>query len=367
MSALERLISILEARKIHAFELPWTNRKAVCFTECPWGSLLRHAQAYSPYGIGFTKKLVYSRKGNPVIYANPDMFQSEKWDKNVYPFVTPFLPTYAPDSIKNRHPFNGKAVDYTHEREWRVAKDFPFQYSYSTYDQVYDYALDLRNFQKESHNKLLVPIMVSTKAPRYQNVLNLRDRIVEPVRCNAQNLGISIEHIAEQYQEPAFDYVTWENSEYLPTPTIVEAAQALYRGHNVHDITRSDAGAENLTVTTDEINRIIEHSKANGRKSICFVTGVPGAGKTLVGLNIAIQRSDAQKGEAHDYAFQYFGGRTQMIAYDQDRVFVVDENFGNIVLVPKFEEYVRKMGLAYTSAGPMIRSLKEKLKPLCGT
>ena len=71
----------------------------------------------------------------------------------------------------------------------------------------------------------------------------------------------------------------------------------MYRGHNVHDITRSDAGAENLTVTTYEINRIIEHSKANGRKSICFVTGVPGAGKTLVGLNIAIQRSDAQQGE----------------------------------------------------------------------
>ena len=157
--------------------------------------------------------------------------------------------------------------------------------------------MDLRNFQKESHDKLLVPIMVSTKALRYQNVLNVRDRIVEPIRCNAQNLGISIEHIAKQYQEPAFDYVAWENSEYLPTPTIVEVAQALYRGHNVHDITRSDAGAENLTVTTEEINRIIEHSKLNGRKSICFVTGVPGAGKTLVGLNIAIQRSDAQQGE----------------------------------------------------------------------
>ena len=94
-----------------------------------------------------------------------------------------------------------------------------------------------------------------------------------------------------------FDYVEWENSEYLPTPAIVEAAQALYRGHNVHDITRSDAGAENLTVTTDEINRIIDYSKANYRKSICFVTGVPGAGKTLVGLNLAIQRSDAAAGE----------------------------------------------------------------------
>lgn len=171
------------------------------------------------------------------------------------------------------------------------------EYRSSTYDQVYDYALDLRNFQKESHDKLLVPVMISTKAAAYKNVLSEKDRIVEPIRCNANNIGTAVRYIADRYNEPAFDYVEWENSEYLPTPTIVEAAQALYRGHNVHDITRSDAGAENLTVTTDEINKIIEYSKENHRKSICFVTGVPGAGKTLVGLNIAIERSDAAKGE----------------------------------------------------------------------
>lgn len=171
------------------------------------------------------------------------------------------------------------------------------EYRESTYDQAYDYALDLRNFQKESHDKLLVPIMISTKAPQYQNKLKIKDRIVEPLRCNADNIGAAIQYIGSRFEEPAFDYVQWENSEYLPTPTIVEAAQALYRGHNVHDITRSDAGAENLTVTTDEINRIIDYSKANHRKSICFVTGVPGAGKTLVGLNLAIQRSDAAAGE----------------------------------------------------------------------
>ena len=91
MSAFERLISILKCKKIQAHKLPWTNRSAVCFTECPWGSLLRHAKSYSPYGIGFTKKLVYSRNGNPVIYANPRMFQSEKWDESVFPFVTPFV------------------------------------------------------------------------------------------------------------------------------------------------------------------------------------------------------------------------------------------------------------------------------------
>ena len=171
------------------------------------------------------------------------------------------------------------------------------EYRASTYDQVYDYALDLRNFQKESHNKLLVPIMISTRAEAAPIVVKEVNRIIEPIKCNVDNIRTAIAMVTSRYIEPAFDYVAWENSECLPTPTIVEAAQALYRGHNVHDITRSDAGAENLTVTTDEINKIIEYSKTNNRKSICFVTGVPGAGKTLVGLNIAIERSDAHAGE----------------------------------------------------------------------
>lgn len=171
------------------------------------------------------------------------------------------------------------------------------EYRHDAYDQVYDYALDLRNFQKQSHNKLLVPIIIATEAIPYHNAVEDKEHIIKPIRCNKNNIGSMIKKIAMLYHEDSFDYLEWENSEYLPTPTIIEAAQALYRGHNVHEITRNDAGAENLTVTTDEINSIIEFSKNNNRKSICFITGVPGAGKTLVGLNIAIERSNAQKGE----------------------------------------------------------------------
>ena len=98
------------------------------------------------------------------------------------------------------------------------------EYRASTYDQVYDYALDLRNFQKESHDKLLVPIMVSTRAPEVENVIFARDRIIEPLSCNAGNIARVIKTVCAQYTEPAFDYIAWENSEYLPTPTIVEAA-----------------------------------------------------------------------------------------------------------------------------------------------
>lgn len=171
------------------------------------------------------------------------------------------------------------------------------EYTSSAYNQVYDYALDIRNFQKESHDKLLVPIVISTKAEPVDNVIMINDRIIEPLKCNEGNIIDVINMVANEFNEPPFDYDRWENSEYLPTPTIVEAAQALYSGHNVHEITRSDSGAENLTVTTSEINRIIDYSKANHKKSICFITGVPGAGKTLVGLNVAIDHANAQKGE----------------------------------------------------------------------
>ncbi|MCQ4813219.1 DUF2075 domain-containing protein [Cloacibacillus evryensis] len=171
-------------------------------------------------------------------------------------------------------------------------------YRQSTSDQVCDYALDLRNFHKESLDKLLVPIMIPTEASAMPCVICEHERILEPICCNASNIANAIHAVTSHYNdEPDFDYNKWETSAYYPTPTIVEAAQALYQGHNVHDITRSDAGAENLTVTTDEINKIIDYSKKEKRKSICFVTGVPGAGKTLVGLNIAIERSNAETGE----------------------------------------------------------------------
>ncbi|WP_417029116.1 DUF2075 domain-containing protein [Cloacibacillus evryensis] len=171
-------------------------------------------------------------------------------------------------------------------------------YRQSTSDQVCDYALDLRNFHKESLDKLLVPIMIPTEASAMPCVICEHERILEPICCNASNIANAIHAVTSHYNdEPDFDYNKWETSAYYPTPTIVEAAQALYQGHNVHDITRSDAGAENLTVTTDVIKKIIDYSNKEKRKSICFVTGVPGAGKTLVGLNIAIERSNAETGE----------------------------------------------------------------------
>ena len=158
-------------------------------------------------------------------------------------------------------------------------------------EQVTDYALDLNSFHKESHNKLLVPILVSTEATEEsQEIKEIRKNILETYCCNELNIHNYIQEIIKKYNENEFNPIQWVDSIYMPTPTIIEAAQVLYNGHNVKDISRNDASAINLNKTTEEINKIIDSSKANNRKSICFITGVPGAGKTLAGLNIAIER-----------------------------------------------------------------------------
>lgn len=171
------------------------------------------------------------------------------------------------------------------------------KYNSSDYDQVYDYALDLKNFHKESFDKLIVPILIATDAPAKDNKSIIKENVMEPLECNSCGIRKLISSVSNEYNMPEFSYDNWINSEYLPTPTIVEAARALYTGNKVEDITRSDAGARNISKTTDSINKIIEYSKTHNKKSICFVTGVPGAGKTLVGLNLGIQKADAEKGE----------------------------------------------------------------------
>ncbi len=165
-------------------------------------------------------------------------------------------------------------------------------------DQVTDYALDLKNFHKASHDALLIPILLATNAPA-QALRNqmMKPGILEVNKCNHQTLNHVISVISQSYQAQTLDALTWINSPYAPTPTIIEAAQALYGGHGVKDISRNDASAVNLNQTTSAINQIIDKSKLEKRKSICFITGVPGAGKTLAGLNIANERHQFEQEE----------------------------------------------------------------------
>jgi hypothetical protein len=165
-------------------------------------------------------------------------------------------------------------------------------------EQVLDYALDLKYFHKESQTRKIVPILVCTHAGDYTNHLTMdTDGVSLPVQTNATSLKSILQWLAAQISDKPLDFITWLESKYMPTPTIIEAAQALYRGHSVEEISRSDSEAYNLSLTSASINEIIDYSKSKGRKAICFVTGVPGAGKTLAGLNIANTRQNFAEDE----------------------------------------------------------------------
>ena len=154
--------------------------------------------------------------------------------------------------------------------------------------QVTDYALDLKNFHEQSHKRNIIPILICTKAADQTPLLEFySDGIAKTLLTNGQSLANIIS--LAQSQSAGCEIISndWLCSIYKPTPTIIEAAQALYRGHNVEEISRSDSGAINLSKTAKAISEVINNSKRNGIKSICFLTGVPGAGKTLAGLNLA--------------------------------------------------------------------------------
>ncbi|MGA2505040.1 MAG: DUF2075 domain-containing protein [Anaerolineales bacterium] len=162
-------------------------------------------------------------------------------------------------------------------------------------DQVWDYALDLKNFHESSHTHLIAPILIATKVKSVQPVVAAtphNDKLLFPIKSNVELLDQVIDNVLYFAEDIDIDRIQWESGRYCPTPTIIEAAMALYSGHSVSEISRSDASAINLSDTSDAISEIINFSKEKSQKSICFVTGVPGAGKTLVGLNIATTHID---------------------------------------------------------------------------
>ena len=169
------------------------------------------------------------------------------------------------------------------------------EFTASARDQVWDYSLDLKNFHESSHDLLIAPILIPTKAitatPVVATTLH-QDKLLFPIDCTSELLGNTLDEVLRFCEGTDIERTQWEAGRYCPTPTIIEAAMALYNGHSVADISRSDASAINLSQTSDAISDIIHSSKQNSHKSICFLTGVPGAGKTLVGLNIATKHFD---------------------------------------------------------------------------
>ncbi len=164
-------------------------------------------------------------------------------------------------------------------------------------DQVVDYALDLRNFHEGSHEAYIAPVLVSTRARADRRLVPAElpgDRLFPAARTDAEGLAATIASLLRLVKADEVAIDRWERSGYKPTPTIIEATLALYRGHSVAEISRSDAGATNLTRTAGAVADIIRDARRHARKAVCLVTGVPGAGKTLVGLDAATKHINTQ-------------------------------------------------------------------------
>ncbi|HUX91838.1 MAG TPA: DUF2075 domain-containing protein [Gallionellaceae bacterium] len=164
-------------------------------------------------------------------------------------------------------------------------------------DQVCDYALDLKNFHDTSHEQYIAPILVATNAKDVIPIIAVtpqNDKLLFPIKSNVVQLGKVIEDVLSFVDGGDINISDWENGRYCPAPTIIEAAMALYNNHSVSEISRSDASATNLRQTSTAISEIIKSARDKSHKSICLVTGVPGAGKTLVGLDVATKHIDAE-------------------------------------------------------------------------
>ena len=164
-------------------------------------------------------------------------------------------------------------------------------------DQVWDYALDLKNFHEASHSVSIVPILIATEATKSApfNLHADEDKVYRPILVHPTGFREAIDVALRTVTGEVLDDQQWSGAPYHPTPTIVEAARALYAQHSVEAIARYDAGAQNLRVTSSRIEELVDEARAQKRKLICFVTGVPGAGKTLVGLNVATRRRDVDQ------------------------------------------------------------------------
>ena len=185
-------------------------------------------------------------------------------------------------------------------------------------DQVLDYALDLKNFHKFSQDHLIVPILIATNYRNSSTEIQMSvydDRVVNPLMSGKSGVANLIVEVLKQFPNEPSVNPNWIISPYAPTPTIIEAAKTLYENHSVENITRHEADKVSTDRTISCILDVIKHSKENQKKSICFVTGVPGAGKTLVGLDVAIKQTyQGNKEPVKDEGAVYLSGNGPLVA-----------------------------------------------------
>lgn len=185
-------------------------------------------------------------------------------------------------------------------------------------DQVLDYALDLKNFHKFSEDRIVAPILIATNHRNSSTNIQMSvyaDRVINPLMTGKSGISTLINEVLKRFPNETPVNPDWIISPYAPTPTIIEAAKSLYENHTVEDITRHEADKVSTDRTIAYILDVIKKSKNAQEKSICFVTGVPGAGKTLVGLDVAVKQTyQGQDEPIEEEQAVYLSGNGPLVA-----------------------------------------------------
>ncbi|MCR5348080.1 MAG: DUF2075 domain-containing protein, partial [Bacilli bacterium] len=185
-------------------------------------------------------------------------------------------------------------------------------------NQAEGYGYALKNFHSASKDRYVAPFLVATRAPISecsQEYSMGEDKLFSLFETNADLLMAYIDTVKKECKDPLpfteEDFKAWVTAPYKANPTIIESARAIYSNNQVRDFWLFDAGEDNLSVTEDTVDQIVQEAKREKKKVICFVTGVPGAGKTLVGLDIAGKSRNNVSGDAPRSIF--FSGNGPLI------------------------------------------------------
>lgn len=231
--------------------------------------------------------------------------QSDAWDKQIYDLQTRLEACGMEGDIIFEYDIVrlGKRIDVillirhmVFSLEFKNGKNI---FTAQDAQQAEDYAIDIKNFHKESEDLYVCPILIATDAPKYskpQSTACYPDKQVHLQRENIDTLVGKLREMVDRYgSDEPLDFEKWFNSPYHPTPTIIAAAVEAYTTHDISEIANSEAGQDDIDNCEKKLGEIIEYAKTNKKKCICFVTGVPGAGKTLVGLDVVAKNLKAGK------------------------------------------------------------------------